>query len=122
MKRLCNYFEGKICFNCKFFIIFLFNFRRRGCSSVHGVYNEFCKDDVLKECFPVAIIIPSFTALVERGFSLMSNIVSKKRNRLTEKNTDALMHICHTNKDLTDNDLETIVTNFKGLKKRKLDM
>lgn len=32
------------------------------------------------------------------------------------------MRICHTNKDLTDNDLETIVTNFKGLKKRKLDM
>lgn len=84
---------------------------------------------MLKECFPVvfhlyylAMIIPSSTAVVERGFSLMSNIVSKKRNRLTEKNTDALMCICHTNKDLTDNDLETIVTNFKGLKKRKLDM
>lgn len=118
-----------MCFNCKLFIIFSFNFRRRGCSSVHGVYKEFCKDDVLKECFPVvfhlyylAMIIPSSTAVVERGFSLMSNIVSKKRNRLTEKNTDALMRICHTNTDLTDNDLETIVTNFKGLKKRKLDM
>lgn len=113
-----------MCFNCKLFIIFSFNFRRRGCSSVHGVYKEFCKDDVLKECFPVvfhlyylAMIIPSSTAA-----TLMSNIVSKKRNRLTEKNTDALMRICHTNKDLTDNDLETIVTNFKGLKKRKLDM
>jgi hypothetical protein len=43
--------------------------------------------------------IPSSTAVVERGFSLMANIVSKKRNRLAEINTDALMRICHTDKD-----------------------
>jgi hypothetical protein len=31
--------------------------------------------------------IPSSTAVVERGFSLMANIVSKKRNTLAERNT-----------------------------------
>jgi hypothetical protein len=57
--------------------------------------------------------IPSSTAVVERGFSLIANIVSKKRNRLAERNTDALMRICHTDgKDLNEDDLNLIVDNF----------
>lgn len=118
-----------MCFNCKLFIIFLFNFRRRGCSLVYGVYKEFCKDDVLKECFLVVfylyyfvMIIFFFIVVVERGFFLMLNIVLKKRNRFIEKNIDVFMCICYINKDLIDNDLEIIVINFKGFKKRKFDM
>jgi hypothetical protein len=88
---------------------------------------EFCRDEVLKDCFPLvfdlyylAMIIPSSTAVVERSFSLMSGIVTKKRNRLTEQNTDALVRICHANKSLSDEDVESVVCEFKGQKKRKL--
>ncbi|XP_061179465.1 uncharacterized protein LOC133188093 [Saccostrea echinata] len=107
----------------------LFILRRRGCTTIQSVYREFCQDDVLRDCFPLiyhlyylALIIPSSTAVVERGFSLLSNIITKKRNRLTEQNTDALMRICHRNKELCDENLEKLVDNFKGLRKRKLQM
>jgi hypothetical protein len=68
------------------------------------------------------MIIPSSTAVEEREFSLMANIDSKKRNRLAERNTDALMRICHTDKDLDGDDLNSVVDNFKGLRKRKPHM
>jgi hypothetical protein len=52
--------------------------------------------------------IPSSTAVAERGFSLWPTlIVSKKRDRLAERSTDALMRICHTDKDLNEDDLNS---------------
>uniref|UniRef100_A0A8W8NVZ1 HAT C-terminal dimerisation domain-containing protein n=1 Tax=Magallana gigas TaxID=29159 RepID=A0A8W8NVZ1_MAGGI len=75
----------------------LYMLRRRGCTTIQSIYKEFVLSGYcLERLFPLiyhlyylALIIPSSTALVERGFSLMSNIVTTKRNRLTEQNTDA---------------------------------
>ena len=104
---------------------FLLN-RKRGCTTINSIYTEFCRDSVLRECSPLtfhlyylALISPSSTAVVERSFSLMANIVTKKRSRLTEQNTDAIMRICHANKELSERDLNIILEDFKGQKKRK---
>ena len=93
------------------------------------MYDEFARDPVLGDCFPCTrtllyycMIMPSSTAVVERSFSMMSNILTKKRNRLTQCNLDATMRICHQNRPLTDEDLEALVDLFKGRKNRKIKL
>lgn len=103
--------------------------RRNGHTTTSAVYNQFLRDDVLKECFPLVykmyyycMCIPSSTAVVERSFSLMSNILTPKRNRMTQRNLDATMRICSFNHHLNDNDLNELVDMFKGLKDRKMEL
>lgn len=51
------------------------------------------------------------------NFAFVKYYHQKKRNRLTEQNTDALMRICHRNKELCSENLEKLVNNFKRLRK-----
>ena len=83
---------------------------------------------MLKECFPLVykvyyycMCIPS-TAVVERSFSLMSNILTAKRNRMIQWNLDATMRICSFNHVLTDDNLNELVHMFKGFKDRRMDL
>lgn len=66
---------------------------------IQGVLSGYCLERLFSSD------IPSSTVVVERGFSLLLNIITKKRNRLTEQNTDALMRICHRNKELCSENL-----------------
>jgi hypothetical protein len=91
--------------------------------------NKFLRDEVLKECFPLVykvyyycMCIPSSTAVVERSFSLMSNILTAKRNRMIQWNLDATMRICSFNHVLTDDNLNELVHMFKGFKDRRMDL
>ena len=52
----------------------------------------------------------------------MSNILTNKRNRLKQQKLDAIMKICHLNKALTDDDLESLTDNFKGQKQRQMEL
>jgi hypothetical protein len=78
---------------------------------------------MLKTCAYYCMFISSSTAVVERSFSLMSNILIAKRNRMTQRNLDATMRICSFNHVLTDDNLNELVhIMFKGLKERRMDL
>ena len=66
--------------------------------------------------------IPSSTAVVERSFSLMSNILTGKRNRMTQRKLDATIGICSFNHVLTDDNVNELVHMFKSLKDRRMDL
>ncbi|CAG2187085.1 unnamed protein product [Mytilus edulis] len=52
-------------------------------------------------------------AAVERSFNLMNDICTNDRNRLTQKNLDAIMRIAEEGKDrLSDTELEQLVDMF----------
>lgn len=96
---------------------------------LQDIQHRFMTDQVLQQCFPsvkqlyeLAMLIPPSTAVVERGFSLMNNILTPKRNRLSQRQLEGVMRICHTEVKLQSTDLEKLVDDFKGLKKRKRDM
>lgn len=104
--------------------------RRRGYNSIQSVYEQIIqKDAVIRECFPLmsklyylSVIMAPSTAVVERSFSLMGNILTKQRNRLSQRHLDSVMRICHQKRELSDADLEALVDLFKGIKVRHLKL
>ena len=66
------------------------------------------------------LLIPHSEAIVERGFSKMKLIMTKKRTDLDSKNLDALMHLSYNNEKLTDLDVSCIIDTWKGKKSRHI--
>lgn len=108
----------------------LFMLKQRGCHSVTDVHREFEKDAVLKGCFPrvyqliiYSLLIPASTAVVERGFSLMNDICTPLRNRLTQNHLTCLMRIINEGPDsLSETMLDELTDMFKNQKNRKLEL
>ena len=70
-----------------------------------------------------SLLIPASTAVVERGFSLMNDICTHLRSRLTQSHLTCLMRITREGPEvLTDPILEELVEKFKNQKKRKLKL
>ena len=67
------------------------------------------RNTMLKTCAYYCMFISSSTAVVERSFSLMSNILTAKRNRMTQRNLDATMRICSFNHVLTHDNLNELM-------------
>ena len=112
----------------KSFMRQLFMLKQRGCVSVTNVQKEMENDAVMRGCFPrvyqlviYSLLIPASTAVVERGFSLMNDVCTPLRSRLTQTNLTCLMRIISEGPDvLSDQLLEELVDKFKTQKKRKL--
>ena len=84
-------------------------------------------DEVIKQAFPsiyrllkIYLLIPHSEAVVERGFSKMKLIMTKKRTDLDSKNLDALMRLSYNNEKLTDLDVSCIIDTWKGKKIRRI--
>ncbi|KAH3786040.1 hypothetical protein DPMN_164140 [Dreissena polymorpha] len=87
---------------------------------MEDIHADYQKDQVLGECFPgtkrliqLILIIPLSTAPVERSSFQMSNVVTKKRNRLSQQQFDALIKVIHQKEELCDQDLDDIIDIFK---------
>ncbi|KAL5006843.1 hypothetical protein ScPMuIL_015649 [Solemya velum] len=87
----------------KTFKVHLFMLMKNEKLKLQDIQHRFMTDQVLQQCFPsvkqlyeLAMLIPPSTAVVERGFSLMNNILTPKRNRLSQRQLEGVMRICHT--------------------------
>ena len=84
-------------------------------------------DEVIKQAFPsiyrllkIYLLLPHSEAVVERGFSKMKLIMTKKRTNLDSNNLDALMRLSYNNEKLTDQDVSCIIDIWKGKKNRRI--
>ena len=82
-------------------------------------------DTVLSTAFPIIqrllkvyVIIPFSEAVVERGFSKMNLIMTKKRCSLDSINLDALMRISFWKKKLETHEIEEVIDIWKNSKNR----
>ena len=87
--------------------------KRKMCNPV--VVKNLLDDTVLSTAFPtiwrslkVYVIIPFSKAVVERGFSKMNLIMTKKRCSLDSVNLDALMRISFRKKKLVSHEIEKV--------------
>ena len=104
--------------------------QQRGCVSVTNVQKEIENEAVMRGCFPrvyqlviYSLLIPASTAVVERGFSLINDVCTPLRSRLTQTNLTCLMRMISESPDvLSDRMLEELVDKFKTQKKRKLQL
>lgn len=88
---------------------------------------DLLKDEVVSLAFPnirrllaIYILIPQSEAVVERGFSKMSQILTKKRCALDDKSLDMLMRISHRKDPLETHELNQVIDIWKGLKDRRI--
>ena len=94
----------------------------------HPVTVEDLLDDgVISQAFPniqrllcIYLLIPHTEAVVERGFSKMSQIMTKKRSTLDDKSLDMLMRISYRKEPLKTNELKEIIDIWKGLRDRRI--
>ena len=85
------------------------------------VVKNLLDDTVLSTAFPtiwrllkVYVIIPFSKAIVERGFSKMNLIMTKKRCSLDSVNMDALMRILFWKKKLESHEIEEVIDIWKN--------
>ena len=93
--------------------------------------NPVTVEDLLKDCvvsgaFPnirrllaIHVIIPHAEAVVEREFSKMGQIMTKKGCALDDESLDILMRISHRQKPLKTHELNQIIDTWKSVRDRK---
>ena len=93
--------------------------KRKMCSPV--VVKNLLDDTVLSTAFPtiwrslkVYVIIPFSKAVIEKGFSKMNLIMSKKRCSLDSVNLDALRRISFQKKKLESHEIEEVIDIWKN--------
>ena len=76
------------------------------------------KDTVVKTAFPNIrrllksyVLIPSSEAVVERGFSKLGQIITKKRTSLEDNSLEISMRISHHKDPLSMNDVKRVLEN-----------
>ena len=76
------------------------------------------KDTVVKRAFPNIrrllksyVLIPSSEAVVERGFSKMGQIITKKRTSLEDNSLEISMRISYHKDPLSMNDVKRVLEN-----------
>ena len=97
--------------------------KQRGSISATDVHREFEKDAVIKGCFPRVYQLLTYSllisAVVERGFSLMNDVCTPLRNRLTQNHLTCLMQIINEGPEsLSEVMLDELTEMFKSQKKR----
>ena len=71
----------------------------------------------------LTLLITPSTANVERGFSVLTMLVTKQRNSLSTRNIDRLMRIVLLGPDdFSDPTWDLLVEKFKNMKDRRLDL
>ena len=82
---------------------------------------DLLKDTVVETAFPniplllkIYLLILSSEAVVERGFSKMSQLITKKRTSLDDNGLEMLMRISYHKNPLSMNDVKQVLDNWKG--------
>ena len=69
-----------------------------------------------------ALLITPGTANVERGFSIITLLCTKQRNRLSPKNIDRLLRIILLGPEkIEDGVWESLINKYKDIKERRID-
>ena len=75
---------------------------------------DLLQDNVIEHAFPnirrlllLYVLIPNTEAIVERGFSRMGQIMTKKRSTLDDRSLDMLMRISYRKEPLNTVELKT---------------
>ena len=74
----------------------------------------------IRRLLSIYILIPHSEAVVERGFSLMGQIMTKKRCALDDKSLDLLMRIAYRKDPLQNHEINEITDIWKSLKDRRI--
>ena len=70
-----------------------------------------------------ALLITPSTAYVERGFSILTLLVTKQRNSLTPKSIDRLMRLVLLGpEEIDEATWDVLVDQYKNMKDRRLDL
>ena len=70
-----------------------------------------------------ALLITPSTANVEQGFSILTLLCTKQRNRLSPKNIDRLMRIILLGSEkIEDAVWESLINKYKDIKERRIDL
>ena len=89
-------------------------------------------EDLLKDCvvsgaFPniqrllaIYVIIPYADAVVERGFSKMGQIMTKKRCGLHDESLDMLMRISYKQEPLKTHELNQLIDTWKSVRDHRI--
>lgn len=99
---------------------------RQDCGTPKQLLLHLHSDDIMRRCFPMITklvnlinIVPTSTASVERGFSLMNSLCTPLRNRLNQVQLESLMRICEEGpNDLSPDMLNDPLEIFKNKKDR----
>ena len=88
---------------------------------------DLLQDNVIEHAFPnirrlllLYVLIPHTEAIVERGFSRMGQIMTKKRSTLDDRSLDMLMRISYRKEPLNTVELKQIIDVWKGIKERRI--
>ena len=88
---------------------------------------DLLSDIVIEQGFPnirrlliLYLLIPHTEAVVERGFSRMAQIMTKKRCTLDGKSLDILMRISYRKEPLQTGEVSQIFDIWKGMKERRI--
>ena len=95
---------------------------------VHNLLSvEDLQHSVIETTFPnvrrllkIYVLIPMSEAIVERGFSKMGQIVTKKRTALDDNSLEMLMRISYNKTSLNTNDVRGILDKWKKEKDRRI--
>ena len=88
---------------------------------------DLLRDSVIETAFPnirrllkIYVLIPMSEAIVERGFSKMGQIVTKKRTALDDDSLEMLMRISYHKTPLNTNDVKGVLDKWKKEKDRRI--
>ena len=88
---------------------------------------DLLKDKFISEALPtirrllkIYLLLPQSEAVVERGFSKMKLIMTKRRTALDSLNLDALMRLSYQQEKFHDSEIETIMYIWKHKKFRRV--
>ena len=74
----------------------------------------------IRRLLAIYILIPHTEAVVERGFSKMGQIMTKKRSTLDDKSLDMLMRISYRKEPLQNAEVKEIMDIWKGTRDRRI--
>ena len=94
------------------------------------VTSRLLTDSTLNSAFPnlatlasLHLVLPVITVTVERSFSDMRQMKTRLRSQLGENTLDQAMRVCIKGPPtLSDDKLDTIVTHWKNMKPRRLNV
>ena len=74
----------------------------------------------VRQLLKIYILIPMSEAVVQRGFSKMGQIMSKKRTALDDSSLDTLMRISYHKEPLTSNEIKSTLDIWKNKRDRRI--
>ena len=88
---------------------------------------DLLRDNVVETAFPnvqhlmkIYVLMPLSEATVEREFSKMGKIMTKKHTALDDNSSETLMHISKQQQSLNTNDVKHVLELWRNQKERRI--